>query len=140
MIFHFSLNSIPCRSHEIASEYNIAWPRRCLPYTTFKNESDLDLQDQDHSKNVIFKIKIVPISAASELPFYDIFATQTVPLSKISDDVIACDLWFCPPPIKTSGYAYKIYCVHNVELRQDLVKDDVQWLNYCSSKRLGIIG
>ena len=31
--------------------------RRCLPYATLKNESDLDLQDQVHTKNVIFKIK-----------------------------------------------------------------------------------
>ena len=23
------------RSHEIATEYHIAWPRRCLPYATF---------------------------------------------------------------------------------------------------------
>ena len=35
----------------------------------------------------------------SNLPFYDIFAlAEKVPLSKISDDVIACDLWFAPPP------------------------------------------
>ena len=25
---------------------------------------------------------------------------------KISDNVIACDLWFGPPPIKNPGYAY----------------------------------
>ena len=31
-----------------------------LTYATFKNESDFDLQD--HTKNVILKIKIVPIS------------------------------------------------------------------------------
>ena len=53
-----SLNSIPRRSHEIASKYHITWPRRCLSHATFKNESDLDLQDQDHTKNVMFKIKI----------------------------------------------------------------------------------
>ena len=40
------------------------------------------------------------------LPFYDIFVTQKVPLSKISDDVIACDLWFGPSPITNPGYAY----------------------------------
>ena len=34
---------------------------------------------------------------ASDLPFYNIFAPQKVPLSKICDDVIACDLWFAPP-------------------------------------------
>ena len=42
-----SLDSIPCRSHEIASDYHITWPLRCLPYATFKSESDIDLQDQD---------------------------------------------------------------------------------------------
>ena len=45
-----SLDSVPRRSHEIASEYHITWPRRCLLYATFKNESDLDLQDQDRPK------------------------------------------------------------------------------------------
>ena len=53
-----SLDPIPCQSIEIASEYHITWPRRCLPYATFKYESDLDLQDQNHTKNVIFKIDI----------------------------------------------------------------------------------
>ena len=24
----------------------------------------------------------------------------------VADDVIACDLWFGPPPIKNPGYAY----------------------------------
>ena len=48
-----SLDSIPCRSHEIASEYHITWPRLSLPNATFKNEIDFDLQDQDHTKNVI---------------------------------------------------------------------------------------
>ena len=43
---------------------------------------------------------------ASDLPFYDIFAPQKVTFSKISDDVIAWDLWFGPPPIKNPGYAY----------------------------------
>ena len=42
----FSLDPIPCQSHEIDSEYLITWPWRCLPYAIFKNESDLDLQDQ----------------------------------------------------------------------------------------------
>ena len=43
---------------------------------------------------------------ALDLPFHDIFAPQKVPLLKISDDVIACNLWFGPPPIKNPGYAY----------------------------------
>ena len=35
---------------------------------------------------------------ASNLPFYDIFVPQKVPLSKISDDVIACDFVVCLSP------------------------------------------
>ena len=31
-------------------------------------------------------------ATASDFPFYDIFVPQKVPLSKISDGVIACDL------------------------------------------------
>ena len=53
-----SLDSILCRSYEIASRYLITWPRRCLPYVAFKNETDRDLQALDHTKNVMFKIKI----------------------------------------------------------------------------------
>ena len=45
-------------------------------------------------------------ATASDLPFYDIFAPQTLPFLKKFDDVIACDLWFGPPPIKNPGYAY----------------------------------
>ena len=45
-------------------------------------------------------------ATASDLPFYDIFVQQKVPLSKISDDFIACDFWFGPPPIINPGYAY----------------------------------
>ena len=43
---------------------------------------------------------------ALDLLFYDIFAPQKIPVLKISDDVIACDLWFGSPPIKNSGYAF----------------------------------
>ena len=39
-------------------------------------------------------------TTASDLPLYDIFAPQQLLFLKISDDVIACDLWFGPPPIK----------------------------------------
>ena len=45
-------------------------------------------------------------ATASDLPFYDIFVSQKVPLSKISDDFIACDFWFSPLPIKNPGHAY----------------------------------
>ena len=47
-------------------------------------------------------------ATASDLPFYDIFAPQKVPVSKISDDVIACDLCLGPPPIKNPGYTYEL--------------------------------
>ena len=39
-------------------------------------------------------------ATASDLPLYDIFAPQKITFSKISDDVIACDLWFGPPQSK----------------------------------------
>ena len=45
-------------------------------------------------------------ATASDLSFYDIFAPQKVPLLKISDDVIASDLWFGHTPVKNSCYAY----------------------------------
>ena len=32
-----------------------------------------------------------------------------ITVSKISDDVIACDLWFGSPPIKNPGYAYECH-------------------------------
>ena len=45
-------------------------------------------------------------AAASDLRFYDIFAPTKNSSFEVSDDVIASDLWFGPPPIKNSGYAY----------------------------------
>ena len=44
----------------------------------------------------------------SDLPSYDIFVPQKLPLWKNFDDVISCDLFFRPPPIKNSGYANKL--------------------------------
>ena len=41
-------------------------------------------------------------ATASDLPFYDIFAPQKITFSKISDDVIGCDLWFGSPPNQKS--------------------------------------
>ena len=41
--------------------------------------------------NFCFNPGLVP-SRASDLKLYDIFAPQKLPLSKISDDVIACEL------------------------------------------------
>ena len=40
-------------------------------------------------------------TTASDLPFYDNFDPQKVPLSKNFDDVIVRDLWFAPPQSKT---------------------------------------
>ena len=37
-------------------------------------------------------------ASASDLSTYNTFVTQKVSLAKISDDVIACNLWFAPPP------------------------------------------
>ena len=64
-------------------------------------------------QQLVFALSLYQILAkchqatASDLPFYDIFAPQKITFSKISDDVIACDLWFGspPPPIKNPGYA-----------------------------------
>ena len=39
---------------------------------------------------------------AFDLLFYDIFPPQKVPLSKISDHIIVCDLWFGPLPNQNS--------------------------------------
>ena len=36
-------------------------------------------------------------ATASDLPFYDIFAPTKISSFEVSDDVIACDLWFGPP-------------------------------------------
>ena len=47
-----------------------------------------------------------PQATTSDLPFYDIFAPPKNSSFEVSDDVIACDLWFAPPPIKIPGYAY----------------------------------
>ena len=44
----------------------------------------------------------------SDLPSYDIFVPQKLPLWKNFDDVISCDLWFRPPPFKNSGYANEL--------------------------------
>ena len=55
-----SLNSIPRWSHETASEYHITWPRRCLPYATFKNERDLEDKDRARLKIVGCKNSLSP--------------------------------------------------------------------------------
>ena len=47
-------------------------------------------------------------AAISDLPSYNIFVPQKLPLLKIFDDVISCDLWFRLNPIKNSGYANEL--------------------------------
>ena len=44
-------------------------------------------------------------ATTSDLLFYDIFAPPKNSSFEVSDDDIACDLWFTPP-IKNPGYAY----------------------------------
>ena len=63
----------------------------------------------------IFGLSLLPIAkswlrantqaTASDLPIYNIFVPLKVPLSKISEDVITCDL---VPPIKNPGYIYTL--------------------------------
>ena len=45
-------------------------------------------------------------ATAFDLPFYDVFAPTKNSCFEVSDDVIACDLRFGPPPIKNPGYVY----------------------------------
>ena len=67
-------------------------------------------------------MQIYVLNQASDLPSYDIFASQKVPLSKISDDVISCDLWFGPTTIKNSGYAYAlIQLIETFILKKDVI-------------------
>ena len=53
-----------------------------------------------------FWLSVKHKASASDLPHYNIFVPQKVPLLKIYYDVITCDLWFGPPSIKNPGYAY----------------------------------
>ena len=48
------------------------------------------------------------VTTISDLPSYDIFVPQKLPLWKNFDDVISCDLWFRPLPIKISGYTNEL--------------------------------
>ena len=48
-------------------------------------------------------------ATTSDLSFYDIVSPPKSSSFEVSDDVIACDLWFAPPPpppIKNPGYTY----------------------------------
>ena len=48
-------------------------------------------------------------TAAFGLPFYGTFVSQTVPFSKFSDDVIACNWCFAPPPPNQKSWLHLSY-------------------------------
>ena len=56
---------------------------------------------------------------ASDIPIYYIFVPQKLSLSKISNGVIACGLWFAPHPIKNLGYAYALIQFFRVQVWQN---------------------
>ena len=49
-------------------------------------------------------------ATVSGLPFCNIFVLSENFSFEVSDDVITCDLWFEPPPIKNLGYTYECLC------------------------------
>ena len=73
----------------------------------FTADGDLDLEDQDHLKYVILKIKIMPISARTRVHFsisvlvlvLEVFwGTRTRKLSSLLDSITACrahDFFIC---------------------------------------------
>ena len=72
-----------------------------LRYTSFLNASPLlDICTFQLLLKALslcqIQLKYQP-ATISDLPSYDIFVPQKVPLLKIFDDVIACDLWFGLP-------------------------------------------
>ena len=72
-----------------------------LRYTTFLNTSpNLDICTFQPLLKALslckFPLKCQP-ATISDLPSDDVFVLQKVPLLKIFDDVIACNLWFGPP-------------------------------------------
>ena len=72
-----------------------------LRYTSFLNASPkLDICTFQLLLKTLslckIQLKCQP-ATISDLSSYDIFVPQKVPLLKIFDDVIACDLWFGPP-------------------------------------------
>ena len=79
------------------------WPSRPRPRT-----SKCVLEDVLEAKDVLEDSTSGQQAAISDLPSYDIFVSQKLPLWKNFDDVISCDLWFRPLPIKNSGYAYEL--------------------------------
>ena len=60
-----------------------------------------------------------PLPPASDLPFYDIFASQKLPLLKIGDDAIACNLWVGP---HLNQKSWLRLCVRSVCYRHDFTR------------------
>ena len=56
---------------------------------------------------------------ASDLPFYDMFVPQKLPLSKTFDNVIACDLW-SPPQSKTLATPMRSTAIIRVQQQEKL--------------------
>ena len=68
-------------------------------------------------------------ATASDIPIYNIFVPQKVPFSKVSDDVIPCDLWFAPHPIKNPGYACAPKYCYGIEIGAIVVLPILQLLS-----------
>ena len=84
-----------------------------LSYTSFLNTfPKLDICIFQVFVEALFLCKILvtckQATTISNLPFYDIFVPQKLPLWKNFDDVISCDLWFRHPTIKNSGYTNEL--------------------------------
>ena len=78
-----------------------------LVYSTRLLSKTLALSDYYFSPSPFIKILVKCHQAtASNLLSTISLLHKKVPFLKISDDVIACDLWFRGPPIKNSGYAW----------------------------------
>ena len=77
------------------------WNGRKLPVWNMEKSSSIPFHTMPW-----FLVTCQHQATASDLSFYDIFAPTKNSSFEVSDDVIACDLWFAPPPIKNPGYAY----------------------------------
>ena len=88
------------------------------PVMSLSNTNLLKTSPNLHLCFFVFDLSPLPIAkswlrastqaTASDFPIYNIFVPQKVPLSKISEDVITCDL--VPPPTKHPGYIYAPGC------------------------------
>ena len=84
---------------------------KCLSYNSLLNMSPSQIFSFFNSKvtSPFSKVLVNCLQPATalDLPFYNIFAPQKVPLLKISNDIIECNSWFGPSQSKilaTHGY------------------------------------